>query len=292
MRVLITGASGYLGREVWNQLRADHTVTALGFSQSLPGLQSVDLRDADALGTLVKVVQPEIVVHCAAYRDPDFCEAHPEDAYRLNVDPVETFMQTLPAASRLIYISTDYVFDGNEPPYAEDAARRPINEYGRTKRAAEDVARARSTSIVLRVPLLVGCGLTFEESGFIAKAVQAIEDHPESEWDHVIQRYPTAITDVAAAIRFLLEQQDAAGPYHFSQREGGTQYEWVCRLAAILGYPTDGIQPAHTLTQRPATRPWNSQLANHRLAALGFKRHTPFASVARDVLALRSARSE
>lgn len=287
MHVLLTGASGYLGRAVWARLQQKYRVIALSFSQSAPGLQAVDLRDAQALTAVMCSTQPEVVIHCAAYRDPDYCEQHPDEAYRLNVEPVKTLMAALPKHGRMLYISTDYVFDGQSPPYAEAAERRPINQYGATKRDAEDVVAARSSSIVLRVPLLVGCGPTFAQSGFIAKAIQTLETQPVSTWDHVINRYPTAITDVAAAIEFLLGREDAAGPYHFTQAVGGTQYEWVCRLAEILGRSTAAIRPAHSLTMRPATRPRDSHLANHRLAELGFERNTPFESVAREILATR-----
>ncbi len=287
MRIMVTGASGYLGQVIQRVLAREHEVAAYGHRQVAAHRQPLDLREAAAVTAAVERLQPDAVVHCAAYRDPDFCEQHPAEAWRLNVESARALLASLPAAARFLFISSDYVFDGVHPPYPEDGERHPINYYGRTKVAAEDLVLARGNGIVLRVPLLVGPGPRFQQSGFIAKAAQTIEEQAVSEWDDVIQRFPTAIDDVAAAVAFLLEREDTAGIYHFSQRTGGTQYAWVQRLADIMGVPRARLQPARSLVARPARRPMNSQLANRRLAALGFDRQTDFETVARQVLATR-----
>ena len=75
----------------------------------------MDLRGAEALRGVVNEVKPDVVVHSAAYRDPDFCEGHPEEAFRLNVAPIEQFCDRLPESVPLLFVSSDYVFDG--PPH-------------------------------------------------------------------------------------------------------------------------------------------------------------------------------
>ena len=159
---LITGASGFLGREVARELAQTWTVAGLGHQHAAGGIRSVDLREREQVKALVTETRPDAVVLLAAYRDPDFCEGNPAETARLNVDPVRYFAETLPAGVPLLFVSTDYVFDGRQPPYVETSSRNPISEYGRSKCAAEDVLASRPGAIVLRVPLLIGVATTYK----------------------------------------------------------------------------------------------------------------------------------
>ena len=94
--ILITGASGLLGRSLMVRLKDLATVTGVGYSNRAESLVPVDLRDADALHNLLNEAKPDAVVHSAAYRDPDFCEDHPEEAFRLNVAQVDVDEQPAP----------------------------------------------------------------------------------------------------------------------------------------------------------------------------------------------------
>ncbi len=245
----------------------------------------VDLRDATAVRKALAEERPDLVIHCAAYRDPDFCEEEREETRRLNVEPVATLMDALPEAARLVLISTDYVFDGEHPPYHEDDERRPVNYYGLSKKEAEDIAARRDSTLILRIPLLMGYGSTFADSGFIAKLAQGITDKKLMELDDFTMRFPTDIRDVAAAIAFLLERK-AAGVYHCSNSRGQTQYRWALELAARMNAGADHIRPVKTPAARKALRPANSQLATDRIRKLGFTRSTDFREVADRVLAL------
>ena len=89
--ILVTGASGFLGRRLTPRLEDMGTVVGVGHSNTAAPLASLDLRDTDALKSLLNRVRPDAVVLSAAYRDPDFCEDHPDEAYRLNVAPVKRF---------------------------------------------------------------------------------------------------------------------------------------------------------------------------------------------------------
>ena len=281
--ILITGASGLLGSSLTVRLESRYNVTGAGFSHVGEGLFPVDLRDAEALNALLQEVQPDVVVHSAAYRDPDFCEEHPEEAFRLNVAPATQLCELLPESVPLLFVSSDYVFDGTAPPYSEDDARNPVNEYGRLKVQAEDLVLQRDAGLVLRIPLLIGAGPTWESSGFIFKTLAQIQDPTPSSLDHAGIRFPTWTNDVAEAVAHLLGIE-AQGVYHFSSLEGGTKYEWALELADLTGLSMEHITPIREGSTFVALRPRDTQLAVEKIRHTGFSRFTPFREVARSVL--------
>jgi len=281
--ILITGASGLLGRRLAFRLDGMGNVSGTGFSHAAGRLFPVDLRDAEALKGLLKDVRPDVVVHSAAYRDPDFCEDHPEEAFRLNVAPVEQFCGLLPESVPLLFISSDYVFEGVAAPYGEEDERHPVSEYGRLKVEAEDLVLQRDAGMVLRIPLLIGAGPTWESSGFIFKTLAQIQDPTPSILDHAGIRFPTWTNDVAEAVAHLLGIE-GKGIYHYSSLKGGTKYEWALELADLAGLSMEHITPNRGGSATRAVRPRDTQLAVKKIRHTGLSRFTPFRKVVRSML--------
>lgn len=266
-RVLVTGASGFLGREMMRVHGAGREVVGVGHAHAA-GLRPCDLRDEQAVAALIAEVRPDAVIHCAAYREPDFCEANPEEARRLNADAVGFLVRRLDPEAGLIHISTDYVFDGGRPPYREDDPAEPINVYGRTKREGEMHALAHPRALVLRVPLLIGAGPDAKRSGFITQIVQALCSGAPQEADDVGPRFPTWIRDVAEASRFLLDR-GVTGIVHLSSQEKRTRYGILVAAAEALGMSAAHIRPTKNPPPRAARRPDDSHLAIDRWRSLG-----------------------
>lgn len=281
--ILITGASGFLGRRLTARLADMATVVGVGHSNAAEPLVPLDLRELDALKGLLKKIRPDVVVHSAAYRDPDFCEDHPDEAYLLNVAPVERFCELLPASVPLLFISSDYVFDGVAPPYCEEDTPRPVNEYGRLKVVAENLILGREAGSVLRIPLLIGAGPTRESSGFVSTIVEQIQDPTPSHLDDAGIRFPAWTNDVAEAVAHLLNI-GGTGIYHYSSLKGGTKYQWALELAELAGLAMDHIAPNREGVQSSAPRPGNTQLSVDKIKGTGFRRFTPFRDVAQSVL--------
>ncbi|MBP7275227.1 MAG: SDR family oxidoreductase [Kiritimatiellae bacterium] len=277
----VTGASGFLGRVVADRLAHSHTVLRLGHTHGGPDIERLDLREAEAVRAWAERTRPDVVIHGAAYRDPDFCEAHPDETERLNAGAVRNLCAALPPGARLIFISTDYVFDGLRPPHRETDPYSPVQEYGRSKVRGEQAALARPGSLVLRIPLLMGAAPDFAGSGFLAQILQQHLKRTEPhECDHALIRYPTWIADVAEAIAFLLERH-AAGIYHMSGADRMTRYDAVCAAVRVLGFSCAHVRPSRFALPRAAARPPDSALATDKIRSLGFRHFTPFDDVVR-----------
>jgi S-adenosylmethionine synthetase len=160
-------------------------VLGLGNSRAKGDVLKVDLLDFAAMQKVVESFRPDVIVHTAAERRFQVCEEDKERSRKLNVEVTKQLaILTKKIGGWLLYISTDYLFDGTNPPYAESAKPNPLNEYGRQKRDAGRAAREHDWGCgVLRVPLLYGKVETLNESGVSAILKMILEKKP-AKLDH------------------------------------------------------------------------------------------------------------
>lgn len=292
MKVLITGASGLLGRAVHQQcIDKGYDTKALAFTRSDPQTQLVklDLTDAAAVETCLREFQPDVIVHTAAERRPDVVEKDPTASQAINVDApasIATIASKLEKVPLLINISTDYVFDGSKPPYKVDDAPNPLNAYGVSKlqgerAVAEHAKPGHFTN--LRVPVLYGKTITNDESAVnvLLNAIQppAGSSTPK-KCDAYAVRYPTNVADVAKAILRLAEVHAETGKAvppttHFSAKEAMTKYDMcmvLSRVANSVGFETrtDLLDPEYEVDPMAATaRPRHCKLDTSVLEDFG-----------------------
>ena len=268
-KVLVTGATGGLGRAVCRKFDDGYVVIPCGFRNSSHEIHSVDLRDRKAWESFLSHQAPDVVVHCAAYRDPDFCEENPEEARAVNLDPLATLVEVLPDEIPLCFISSDYVFDGDHPPYSESSERNPINVYGQLKVEAEDLVFQRSLGSVLRIPLLIGSGPQWEGCGFVYQSAKLIQEGVEAHLDDESLRFPTWVNDVAAGIRWIVEHQ-LSGPFHLRGARGNTKLGWAREIAELLGLDSSHLSSAEGGGVTVARRPRDTHLETDKFIASGF----------------------
>ena len=180
-------------------------------------------------------------------------------------------------------ISSDYVFDGNEPPYHEGSIRRPVNVYGETKKAGEDLVLSREHGLALRVPLLIGSGPTWEDCGFVYQTAKLIRSGAPAKLDHAAIRFPTWVSDVADCIAWLLNGQQA-GVFHLRGLRGNTKYGWAQEIAGLLGETMDHIAPTEDASIPPARRPKDTHLLMNRLDDLGYEGLHDFSDAVASIL--------
>ncbi|MBC8752015.1 dTDP-4-dehydrorhamnose reductase [Paraburkholderia sp. WC7.3g] len=293
-KVAVIGGSGLLGRALNDELarQAGWQSVATALSRPSPQMIALDVRDSLAVERFIDHVAPDAVVIAAAERRPDVCERDPELARALNVDAVRAIAS---AANRhgawTLSISTDYVFDGSNPPYRHDSTPAPLNAYGRSKLEGERaLAETAERGCVLRLPLLYGPVISWSESAVTslvpAIVASAAPDGQAALMDAWAIRYPTFTPDVAVVIRQMLERhargQTISGIVQWSGDEPMNKYEIAVRLAKALQLDAN-LMPQRTPTDA-TPRPHNCHLASSRLEAFEIGRRTPFDIAIRQLL--------
>lgn len=263
MRVLVTGAAGFLGWHVARELarRGDEVVGTSRDGAGMPdGVRGVALELADggaAAARRVDELRPEAIVHCAAMGDPDACARDPEGARTVNAVASGALARAASSAGAwLLYVSTDLVFDGTTPPYAEGDPTHPLGPYMATKEAGErETLRASPTFLVCRTALLYGFA-GGRKGGFtdaFARRWRAGEAVPL----FVDQfRTPIEVGDAAELYADLVRQRPG-GCLHLGGPERVSRYEHGRALADALGVAEELCRPARVedlpgLAPRPA----------------------------------------
>ncbi len=138
MRILLAGFGGFVGEIIRKGIGDKYQFFYLSDACKNDDTHfQCDLRDANAVNHVASKISPEIVIHAAGNKDIKYCESHPDDAYRINCSSVTNIANAFSNTCRIIYISTDYVFDGKRGHYTEDEMPDPCTVYGKSKRCAE-----------------------------------------------------------------------------------------------------------------------------------------------------------
>lgn len=293
--ILLTGATGLLGRQVLRECRqvAGWQVTGTAWRRTGPGLERVDLADIGGLSTFLGRVNPRLIIHAAAERRPDVSENDPEGTRRLNVGTTAALADWARRHDAcLIYLSTDYVFDGRHAPYRPDAPTHALNAYGQSKLDGEHaILSSGCCASVLRVPILYGPCETLDESAVTILAQNMLASRAgESplKMEHWATRYPTLTDDVALVLRQMAARQietgDLRGIYHWSGNEPMTKYDMAVAMAPHLGFDPARLVPDAS-PPSGAPRPKDCHLDTTDLEQLGIGQATPFAAAIGRVLA-------
>ncbi|MDR0531106.1 MAG: dTDP-4-dehydrorhamnose reductase [Oscillospiraceae bacterium] len=264
MRILITGAQGQLGRAVvLEALRRGHE--AIGVD-----VNDFDLTDSDAAGACLAAARPAFVIHCAAYTAVDQAESEPERAFAVNADGTRHVAEYCGAAGiGMIYISTDYVFDGSgAAPHETDEPPAPLSVYGKTKLEGERAALlACPNGIIVRTSWVFGPGGkhfvgTMLRLGREREAVRVVDDQVGS---------PTYAPDLARLLIDMAERP-VPGIYHAANTGYCSWAEFAAEIMARAGLPCR-VEPISSADYpQAARRPLNSRLSPLRLMAAGYDR--------------------
>lgn len=270
MKVLVTGAGGQLGRDavLACQAAGDEVVAA--------DHARLDVGDRAQVEEALGVARPEVVVHAGAWTAVDACESDPDRALRVNGLGTRHVAEACRrAGAHLLYVSTDYVFDGTkEGPYDEWDRPNPRSVYGRSKWAGEVEAQAQAPGCtVVRVSWVMG-----EHGHNMVKTVLSLADRPELAFVDDQRGCPTFTADLAPALRRLAASR-LPGLFHVTNQGDVSWYELVRAILESAGHDPGKVRPIKTDEldpPRPAPRPANSVLDNAALRLSGLPLLPPY----------------
>ncbi|MEO8404935.1 MAG: SDR family oxidoreductase [Chitinophagaceae bacterium] len=265
MKVLVTGANGFLGYYLVEQLlQKGYTVIATGKGKcrlpftSQPAFiyAMMDFTDPFSVHDVFEKYQPEIVVHAGAISKPDECETNQWQAYIVNVESTVTLLvNAAEQKAFFVFISTDFVFDGEKGMYTENDEPDPVNYYGKTKLEAEElVADYEFGWSIVRTVLVYG-----KPASGRTNILTIVKDKLEKGEEYKVVddqvRTPTYVEDLAAGIVSIIDKK-ATGIYHLSGDEIMTPYQMAIKAAEYLQLNTSLIKRVTAADfSQPAKRP-------------------------------------
>jgi dTDP-4-dehydrorhamnose reductase len=261
--VVVTGANGLVGSRLVAQLSAQgREVLAVGRGPARLQLEpqvryaQVDLLAPESLRALIERERPVAVLHAAAMTDVDACENDPVSAWILNVDAAAAVARACRAASaRLVALSTEYVFDGEDGPYDEEARPNPRGVYARSKRAGEEAAQVLDPACAIARVAVIFSGRPGAKRTFAVSAAEALRAGREVKAFHDQIVSPT-LADNAAELVLGVLQSGERGIFHCTGATALTRVEFCRLLARKLGADEKLVVPvALADVKLPAPRP-------------------------------------
>ncbi len=264
MRIVIVGANGQLGRDSLVILGKEHTVWASDAAE-------VDITNQNQVQALFQRHQPEVVINCAAFTAVDACESNVEASMAVNARGPELLaLSCREHGSRLIQVSTDYVFDGSRPapqPYLEGDSASPTSMYGKSKLAGEEAVQAvLDNHLIIRTAWLYGIG----NKNFLKTMLRLAISDPKRIIKVVNDQHGSLTWSWRLALQIeRLLSTDLTGILHATAEGHSTWYEGARYFLDCMQVPYSMAPCTTAEYPTPATRPANSILENSRLKEAG-----------------------
>lgn len=263
MKVLVTGVKGQLGHDVVGELEKRGHI-AIGVD-----IEEMDITDRVSVETVITKANPDAVIHCAAYTAVDAAEDNVELCRKVNAEGtrnIAAVCKTL--ACKLMYISTDYVFNGQgERPWEPDDEREPLNVYGQTKYEGELAVEELEKFFIVRIAWVFGVnGKNFIKTmlnlGKTRDTITVVNDQIGS---------PTYTYDLARLLVDMAETEKY-GRYHATNEGLCSWYEFACEIFKQAGMNVKVLPVTSEQYPARAKRPMNSRMDKSKLDDMGFER--------------------
>lgn len=284
MKILFTGSNGLLGQKIavataqypqhefLATARGENRVINLGTAS----YASMDITDAEQTAKVIAEFRPEVIIHGAAMTHVDQCEEHKEQAHQLNVVGTQNIADAATAVgAHVVHISTDFIFDGKDGPYKEEAEANPLSYYGQTKLEAEHIIAQTDSWSILRTVLVIGMAEDLSRSNIVLWAKSALE---KGQAINVVDdqfRTPTLAEDLAQGA-LLAATQRASGIFNISGPDFMSIYELVEAVAKHFDLSMETVtRVSSTTLNQPAKRPPRTGFdISKARQELGFEPHT------------------
>jgi dTDP-4-dehydrorhamnose reductase len=273
-KLLITGASGFLGWHLCQIAQQEWEVYGTYYSHSLEipntKLLKINLIDFLELKQIFSEIQPAAVIHTAAQSQPNFCQTYPQESYIINVETSCNIAglcadYSIPCA----FTSTDLVFDGLNAPYKETAPVCPVNIYGEQKvKAEEGMLKRYPITAICRMPLMFGME-TPTATSFMQPFIQKLKEG--KELNLFIDEFRTPVSGTTAAKGLLLALEKVNGLIHLGGKERVSRYDFGKLMVEVFQLPDSGLKSCKQQdVKMAAPRPRDVSLDSSKAFGLGY----------------------
>ncbi len=267
--ILLTGGGGFVAGNIISQNRSRNIIEAVE-QREVPitgehlTWHILDLRDSAQLRHLFHRVKPDVIIHTAAISDIDYCEVHREIAESVNVGVTGTLVDLCVESDvRLIYFSSDSIFNGQKGGYVEEDIPEPLNFYGRTKVAGEKIVQQGCRNwVIIRPSLITGLPLLDAGNSFLWRLINELKQGKKVPFPKEEIRSPVDSVTLSRAVLELAEN-DFKGILHLAGNDTLTRFEIARQIVRKLGYPPDlVVDKKPQVTTGRAPRPRDVSLNN------------------------------
>lgn len=284
-RVLVTGSNGLLGQKITDLVLAEGGFELIATSkgpnrhpvQTGYTYRDLDICNDEQLFNLITELRPDSIIHTAAMTNVDACEADPEACRKLNVDAVAALARICKAQDiQLVHLSTDFIFDGADGPYAEDAAPNPLSYYGQSKLDAEQlILKSGCRAAILRTIIVYGIVKDMSRSNIVLWAKSALEKGESISVVNDQWRMPTLAEDLAKCCLLAVEK-NVTGIYNASGKDMMNMVELVEKVADFWQLDKSLIKPisSESLNQKAKRPAKTGFILDKTIRELGYQPHS------------------
>ena len=267
-KVFITGSGGFVGKYLYAALKPGCKVFGIDKVKNNFVDDVFDICDEMRLRDALNAFKPNVIIHLAALSNVELCEKDRELAYRNNVSPVQILTDWVKGNNaRLIFISTDYVYDGIKGDFTEEDAENPVQWYGETKLEAEKIIATLKNFVILRPTVIYGWdpdGMNFlmqlYKNQMNKKAMKVPSDQISN---------PTFVADLCHLMLKIIEVPDLNGKYNATGPESMSRYDFALIICEYMGWDKNLLIPVKTANlEQVAGRPLNNSTVSKKACEL------------------------
>ena len=246
-RLLITGATGMLGATLTQRFQADYDVFATGSSDLnlgfIKNFLKFDLASARIIQQLIDWSKPDVIIHCAALTNGNYCEQHPDEAFNINGISLNKFIKAVSDVTQIIYISTDAVFSNDTHFAIEKDGVDPNSVYGKSKEIGEFFLNNSNSNYTIIRTTIVGTNLNPNKQGFVEWIVDSSKNSTEISLFEDVKFTPISIWNLAQQLNYIIQNPSKfhQKTLHIAGSEICTKYQFGIALLKALNLPTDKV---------------------------------------------------
>lgn len=246
-RILITGATGMLGATLTQLFQKDYTIFATGSSDSnfdfIKNFMAFDLA-SESYSKLIDWSKPDVIIHCAALTNGNYCEQHPDEAFNINGISLSKFADAVSDTTHIIYISTDAVFSNDTHFAVEDDCVNPESVYGKSKEIGEFFLTHSNSNYTIVRTTIVGTNLNKKKQGFVEWIINSAKNGTEISLFDDVRFTPISIWNIANQLKYIIQNPSkfSRKTIHIAGSEICTKYEFGTTLLKALNLPTDKVK--------------------------------------------------